>query len=93
MVNITVNQWKCIININHIIFINISAKNDNFSDFSLLSYNVLAQNLIEKYPHFYDWSNESVLKWEYRSITLLDEIKQFNADVSMNSHLFSLWIF
>lgn len=66
-------------------FINISANNNTFSNFSLLSYNVLAQELLEKYPQFYDWSDESVLKWEYRSITLLNEIKQFNADVSIDT--------
>lgn len=63
-------------------FINILAE-ENSSDFSLLSYNVLSQRLLEKYSHFYDWSDESVLKWNYRKTILLNEIRQFNADVSI----------
>lgn len=51
-------------------------------DFSLLSYNVLAQELLEKNAFLYDWSDIHVLSWEYRKQLLLNEIKQFNADVS-----------
>lgn len=52
-------------------------------DFSLLSYNVLAQELLEKNAFLYDWSDTLVLNWDYRKKLLLDEIKQFNADVSI----------
>lgn len=51
-------------------------------DFSLLSYNILAQELLEKNSFLYDWSDLQVLTWEYRRQILLNEIKQFNADVS-----------
>ncbi|VVC33840.1 Hypothetical protein CINCED_3A002131 [Cinara cedri] len=50
-------------------------------DFSLLSYNILAQELLEKNAFLYDWSDLEVLSWEYRRKILLDEIKQFNADI------------
>lgn len=52
-------------------------------DFSLLSYNILAQELLEKNSFLYDWSDLEVLSWEYRRKLLLDEIKLFNADVSI----------
>lgn len=52
-------------------------------DFSLLSYNILAQELLEKNAFLYDWSDLEVLSWEYRRNLLLDEIKIFNADVSI----------
>ncbi|XP_025204495.1 protein angel homolog 2 isoform X1 [Melanaphis sacchari] len=50
-------------------------------NFSLLSYNVLAQDLIEKNAFLYDWSDRKVLEWNYRRHLLLNEIKQFNADI------------
>lgn len=69
------------------IYIYFSAKTKSF-DFSLLSYNVLAQQLLEKNAFLYDWSDLDVLNWEYRRKVLLDEIKQFNADVSIVIQLF-----
>lgn len=48
----------------------------------MLSYNVLAQELLEKNAFLYDWSDVRVLEWNYRRQLLLNEIKQFNADVS-----------
>jgi len=50
-------------------------------DFSLLSYNVLAQELLENNAFLYDWSDAQVLNWEYRRQLLLNEIKEFNADI------------
>jgi len=57
-----------------------SAKYKSFN-FSLLSYNILAQELLEKNAFLYDWSDVRVLEWNYRRQLLLNEIKQFNADV------------
>lgn len=48
----------------------------------MLSYNVLAQDLLERNAFLYDWSNVQVLNWEYRRNLLLNEIKEINADVS-----------
>lgn len=42
----------------------------------------MAQELLEKNSFLYDWSDIHVLSWEYRKQLLLNEIKQFNADVS-----------
>ncbi|XP_050441729.1 protein angel-like isoform X2 [Adelges cooleyi] len=53
----------------------------NSYDFSLLSYNILAQNLLEKNSFLYDWSDLRVLNWEYRRKLLLDEIRKYNADI------------
>lgn len=64
------------------IHLNFSAKHKS-TDFSLLSYNVLAQELLEKNDFLYNWSDESVLKWEYRRSILFNEFRQFNADVSI----------
>ncbi|XP_022174868.1 protein angel homolog 2 isoform X2 [Myzus persicae] len=50
-------------------------------NFSLLSYNILAQELLEKNAFLYDWSDARVLNWDYRRQLLLNEIKQFNADI------------
>lgn len=74
---------KLTMRINYVfIHFNFSAKHKS-SDFSLLSYNVLAQELLEKNSFLYNWSDGSVLKWEYRRSILFDEIRQFNADVSI----------
>jgi mRNA deadenylase 3'-5' endonuclease subunit Ccr4 len=48
----------------------------------VLSYNVLAQDLLEKNAFLYDWSNVKVLNWDFRKNLLLNEIKEINADVS-----------
>ncbi|XP_025423076.1 protein angel homolog 2-like isoform X4 [Sipha flava] len=56
------------------------AKNKLF-DFSVLSYNVLAQDLLEKNAFLYDWSNVKVLNWDFRKNLLLNEIKEINADI------------
>lgn len=72
------SQWK-LSRVHKLIFL---AKHKSF-DFSLLSYNVLAQELFDKNPILYDWSDKSVLNWDYRRKLMFDEIKQFNADVSI----------
>lgn len=65
-----------------ILFITLFLAKHKSFDFSLLSYNILAQNLLEKNDFLYDWSDSRVLSWEYRRQLLLNEIKQLNADVS-----------
>lgn len=50
-------------------------------NFSLLSYNILAQELLEKNAFLYDWSDVRVLNWDYRRQLLLNEIKLFDADI------------
>ncbi|XP_050521886.1 protein angel homolog 2 isoform X2 [Daktulosphaira vitifoliae] len=58
----------------------IDSKSTSY-EFSVLSYNILAQYLLEKNSFLYDWSDLRVLSWEYRKRILLDEIKKFNADI------------
>lgn len=49
--------------------------------FTLMSYNVLAQDLLEKHPHLYRKHNPVTLEWETRWYNLLNEIKKFIPDV------------
>ncbi|XP_015369746.1 PREDICTED: protein angel homolog 2 isoform X2 [Diuraphis noxia] len=63
-------------------FVHYNHESNNKSfNFSLLSYNILAQELLEKNAFLYDWSDVHVLNWDYRRQRLLTEIKQFNADI------------
>ncbi|XP_002739940.2 protein angel homolog 2-like [Saccoglossus kowalevskii] len=50
-------------------------------EFSIMSYNVLAQRLIEMNMFLYPHCNEDILKWEYRKNNLMKEIKELQADI------------
>ncbi|PSN34240.1 hypothetical protein C0J52_18029 [Blattella germanica] len=50
--------------------------------FTLLSYNVLAQDLLCSHPYLYKYHHNETLKWKYRSTLLLKEIREADADVS-----------
>ena len=52
------------------------------NSFKILSYNVLAQQLLEQHRYLYRKHNQRVLSWDYRSSLLLKEIKEADADVS-----------
>lgn len=49
--------------------------------FTLMSYNVLAQDLLENHPYLYRQHSSESLKWETRWNNLLTEIKKLNPDV------------
>lgn len=49
--------------------------------FTLMSYNVLAQDLLENHPYLYRSHSQQTLKWEIRWNNLLTEIKKINPDV------------
>ena len=51
-------------------------------DFTVASYNVLAQNLLEDHRELYEGCGESFLKWQYRRQNLLRDIKKHQPDVS-----------
>lgn len=51
-------------------------------DFSVMSYNILAQNLLEDNSHLYRHCQRPVLHWSFRFPNILKEIKHFDADVS-----------
>lgn len=53
--------------------------------FTLASYNLLAQSLLEKNPDLYTHCPPALLAWEHRRQRLLDELIHYNADVSTTS--------
>lgn len=60
-------------------------RNQNFS-FKVVSYNVLADGLLQSNSHLYNGSEEWLKDWDYRRRNLLKELLYYNADVS-NSKL------
>ena len=53
--------------------------------FSVASYNILAQNLLEDNIYLYRGSKEEQLNWDFRKENLLDEIRRHMPDVSTES--------
>lgn len=51
-------------------------------DFSVLSYNILAQDLLEDNSHLYRHCSQPLLQWGFRFPNILKELKQLDADVS-----------
>ncbi|XP_037274722.2 protein angel homolog 2 isoform X1 [Rhipicephalus microplus] len=49
--------------------------------FTVMSYNVLAQGLLEDNPYLYQHCHEDVLQWTLRRKNLLAELKEINADI------------
>lgn len=47
----------------------------------VLSYNILAQNLLEMHPYLYSYHDPQYLSWDYRSEALIKEFAEFDADV------------
>ncbi|XP_037541137.1 protein angel homolog 2 [Nematolebias whitei] len=50
-------------------------------DFSVMSYNILSQELLQDNAYLYGHCEPSVLPWDYRLPNLLTEILQLNADI------------
>ncbi|XP_039981819.1 protein angel homolog 2 [Xiphias gladius] len=50
-------------------------------DFSVMSYNILSQQLLQDNAYLYGHCDPVVLPWEYRLPNLLAEIQQHNADI------------
>jgi len=50
-------------------------------DFTIMSYNVLAQGYIETMPYLYHNCNEENLKWPDRKKKLFNQFKMSNADI------------
>ena len=53
----------------------------NFN-FTVVSYNVLADGLLWCNSHLYSGTEEWLKHWEYRRRNLLEELSYYNADVS-----------
>nr|CAI5821671.1 unnamed protein product [Callosobruchus analis] len=49
--------------------------------FTLMSYNVLAQDLLQWHPHLYKHHDPRYLTWEKRWTNLLTEIQEFDPDI------------
>lgn len=52
-------------------------------DFTVMSYNILAQDLLEANPDLYVHCPLEVLDWSYRCNLLLEEILKWAPDVSL----------
>ncbi|XP_035535110.1 protein angel homolog 2 [Morone saxatilis] len=50
-------------------------------DFSVMSYNILSQELLQDNAYLYRHCNPAVLHWNHRLPNLLAEIQQYNADI------------
>ncbi|KAK0140551.1 Protein angel 2 [Merluccius polli] len=50
-------------------------------DFSVMSYNILSQDLLQENAYLYRHCDPSVLPWDFRLPNLLGEIQQYDADV------------
>lgn len=61
-----------------------SAELQDPNSFTIMSYNVLAQKLLEDHKYLYRKHDTRSLAWEFRSKVLLKEIKEANADVSVS---------
>ncbi|XP_076404317.1 protein angel homolog 2 isoform X2 [Peromyscus maniculatus bairdii] len=55
--------------------------NEEKFDFSVMSYNILSQDLLEDNSHLYRHCRRPVLHWSFRFPNILKEIKHFDADV------------
>lgn len=54
---------------------------ENQFDFSVMSYNILSQDLLEGNPHLYRHCRRPLLHWGFRFPNILKEIKHLDADV------------
>ncbi|XP_049724316.1 protein angel homolog 2 isoform X4 [Elephas maximus indicus] len=54
---------------------------ENNFDFSVVSYNILSQDLLEDNSHLYRHCRRPLLHWSFRFPNILREIKHFDADV------------
>lgn len=54
---------------------------DRQQEFYLVSYNILAQQLLESNDYLYQHCDPEILSWAYRRKNLLNELKNFNSDV------------
>ncbi|XP_007109815.1 protein angel homolog 2 isoform X2 [Physeter macrocephalus] len=59
----------------------ICEDSENKFDFSVMSYNILSQDLLEDNSHLYKHCQRPVLHWSFRFPNILKEIKHFDADV------------
>ncbi|XP_048342420.1 protein angel homolog 1 isoform X2 [Sphaerodactylus townsendi] len=54
---------------------------ESLFEFRVMSYNILAQDLIEQSPHLYMHCHPDILNWSYRLANLLQEIQHWDPDI------------
>lgn len=59
-----------------------SAEPESTFDFTVMSYNILAQDLLEANIELYTHCSEEVLAWENRLQNILKELQTWEPDVS-----------
>lgn len=55
---------------------------NTWMDFTVMSYNILAQDLLQAHEELYSHCPLEVLEWNYRCSLLLKEIQKWSPDVS-----------
>ncbi|XP_066483702.1 protein angel homolog 1 isoform X1 [Tiliqua scincoides] len=57
------------------------AETESLFEFRVMSYNILAQDLIEQSPHLYMHCHPDILNWNYRLTNLFQEIQHWDPDI------------
>jgi mRNA deadenylase 3'-5' endonuclease subunit Ccr4 len=60
--------------------------------FTVMSYNVLSQDLLQSHRYLYQNNKASALKWKHRSHILYSEIQEANADVRIDHTQTQTWL-
>lgn len=64
-----------------------ASKNPPLFEFRVMSYNILAQDLVEQGHDLYIHCHPDILNWDYRLPNILQEIQHWDPDVSMTEPL------
>ncbi|XP_026520161.1 protein angel homolog 1 isoform X3 [Notechis scutatus] len=59
----------------------LNPESGSLFEFRVMSYNILAQDLIEQCPHLYMHCHPDTLNWSYRLANLLQEIQHWDPDI------------
>ena len=59
-------------------------------EFSLASYNILAQDLLEEHSYMYRHCDEKYLRWSYRRQNIMRQLNKHNPDVCLRFLLCSV---
>ncbi|KAE8600513.1 hypothetical protein XENTR_v10013290 [Xenopus tropicalis] len=59
----------------------VFGRDPEYFDFTVLSYNILSQDLLEDNSHLYDHCRRPLLFWSYRLPNILKELVDLNADI------------
>ncbi|XP_032998214.1 protein angel homolog 1 isoform X2 [Lacerta agilis] len=59
----------------------LSSEAGSLFEFRVMSYNILAQDLIEQSPHLYMHCHPDIMNWSYRFTNLLQEIQHWDPEI------------